>query len=421
MSSDERNAMPDDVVIRFENISKRYKRTFGGLRHLVQDAADRLFGRNDGAPPEERYLWALNDVSFEVYRGEILGIIGLNGAGKSTILKLATRITHPTTGNIEVKGQVGALIEVGAGFHAELTGQENVFLNGSILGMSRQDIEEKYESIVEFAELDGFMDMPVKRYSSGMYVRLGFAVAAHLDPEIFLIDEVLSVGDMGFQAKCINKINELKASGTTIVLVSHNMVNISHYCDRVLWIDLGKTMAEGDPESVVDQYIEFIRLTKKHDLSHFVAKSNETLTSNKRVEITEVFLTDEHGHRRDVFECGDVAQVHILYMAHQPVINPVFEIAIRAYQGQLLGRVTTLIDDFKLGTVMEPGHLVFSFEPLIFFKGAYALSIFVRDEDSIEFYGVSVNCATLIIKGDGISQTKASGHINYPHSWKNIA
>ena len=409
--------MPNDVVIRFENVSKRYKRTFGGLRHLVQDAADRLLGRTDGNPHEERYLWALKDVSFEVRRGEILGIIGLNGAGKSTILKLATRITHPTTGNIEVKGQVVALIEVGAGFHPELTGQENVFLNASILGMARAEIEEKYESIVAFAELDDFMDMPVKRYSSGMYVRLGFAVAAHLNPEIFLIDEVLSVGDLGFQAKCINKINELKASGTTIVLVSHNMVNISHYCDRVLWIDLGKTMAEGDPESVVDQYIEFIRRTKKHDLSHFVAKSNETLTSNKRVEITEVFLTDEHGHRKDAFECGDVAQVHIHSFAHDPVVNPAFSIAIRDYQGQWLGSMTTLLDDIKLGRVEGPSRLVFSFQPLIFFKGAYALSIFVRDENSIEFYGVSENCATLIIKGDGISQTKASGHINYPHRW----
>ena len=413
--------MPDDVVIRFENVSKRYKRTFGGLRHLVQDTADRLLGRGDGAPPEERYLWALKDVSFEVRRGEILGMIGLNGAGKSTILKLASRITHPTGGNIEVNGQVGALIEVGAGFHPELTGQENVYLNASILGMGRQEIGEKYESIVEFAELDGFMDMPVKRYSSGMYVRLGFAVAAHLDPKIFLIDEVLAVGDLGFQAKCINKINELRASGATIVLVSHNMVNISNYCDRVLWIDLGKTMAEGDPESVVDQYIEFIRRTKKHDLSHFVVKSKEALTSHKRVEITEVFLTDEHDHRKDVFECGDVAQVHINYVAHEPIENPVFGIAIRDYQGQWLGSITTLLDDIKLGRVEGPGHLVFSFQPIIFFKGAYALSISVRDEDSIEFYGISENCPALIIKGDGISQTKASGHINYPHSWKNIA
>ena len=252
--------MRDDTVIRFENVSKRYRRTYGGLRHLVQDTANRLIGRNDGGFPEERYLWALKDVSFEVHRGEILGIIGLNGAGKSTILKMVSRITHPTSGTLTVNGQIGALIELGAGFHPELTGRENVFLNSSILGMSRQEIKAKYDSIVAFAELDGFMNMPVKHYSSGMYMRLGFAVAVHLEPDIFLIDEVLSVGDAGFQTKCANKIHELRERETTIILVANDMSNIARHSDRVLWIEGGQFKALGDPEEVTQAYLESIRV-----------------------------------------------------------------------------------------------------------------------------------------------------------------
>ncbi len=259
MSSDG-GTMADGVVIRFENVSKRYKRTFGGLRHLVQDTANRLLGRYDGGPPEERYLWALENVSFEAHRGELLGIIGPNGSGKSTILKLISRITHPTLGKVEVKGKAGGLIEMGAGFDQELTGRENIFLNGSIIGMSWREIEAKYERIVDFAELDGFMDMPVKRYSSGMWGRLAFAVAAHLEPDIFLIDEALAVGDERFQAKCVNKIHELKERETTIIFVTHNLRNIARHSDRALWMEGGKVRAVGEPDDVITSYLESVKV-----------------------------------------------------------------------------------------------------------------------------------------------------------------
>jgi lipopolysaccharide transport system ATP-binding protein len=248
--------MSEDVVIRLDKVSKRYKRIFYTLRHRVQERVNQLFGRNERFGQRDRYLWALNDVSFEVRRGEILGIIGINGAGKSTILKLISRISHPTSGRVDVNGRVGALIEIGAGFHPELTGHENVYLNGSILGMSRKEVKSKYNDIVDFAELDGFMDMPVKYYSTGMYVRLGFAVAAHQEPEIFLIDDVLAVGDAAFQAKCIKKVHKLKERGTTIILVSHNMDNIAKYSDRVLWLDWGHVRMTGSPGKVTQAYLE---------------------------------------------------------------------------------------------------------------------------------------------------------------------
>lgn len=412
MSSEESLMPDDDVVIRFENVSKRYKRTFGGLRHLVQDGVDRIMGRNDGGPPEERYLWALKDVSFDVRRGEILGIIGLNGAGKSTILKLASRITHPTGGDIEVKGRVGALIEVGAGFHPELTGRENVYLNGSILGMTRAEIEDKYESIVDFAELDGFMDMPVKRYSSGMYVRLGFAVAAHLDPYIFLIDEVLAVGDTGFRAKCINEISRLKDSGSTIVLVSHNLHDIANYSDRALWLDNGYLRKIGKPTDIVDSYLYFIKELKNNPAADTVQGDTIGL-----IEINNICLTDSNGNDMDSFNSGDEAFVNIEYTAKEEVLNPVVGIAFHDVHGQYIGTLTTAFDDVRLGSVVGHNKIVFMLNPIIFLKGAYSLTIYIRDESNMNWLCVKERALTLIVTGAGISERKIGGFINFPHKW----
>jgi lipopolysaccharide transport system ATP-binding protein len=208
------------------------------------------------ASTEQTTLWALDDVSFEVARGEVIGIIGANGAGKSTLLKILSRITKPTRGRVEIRGRVGSLLEVGTGFHAELTGRENVYLNGSILGMKRREIDQRFDEIVAFAEMDRFLDTPVKRYSSGMYMRLAFAVAAHLDPEILLVDEVLAVGDAAFQAKCIGKMGDVSRAGRTVLLVSHNMAAIQGLCSTAVWLDGGGVAAQGETHAVVRQYLQ---------------------------------------------------------------------------------------------------------------------------------------------------------------------
>jgi lipopolysaccharide transport system ATP-binding protein len=239
------------IDLRFDRVSKRYL-----IPHEAEDSASRQSWihnlRSLWRPPAE--FWAVRDVSFEVKRGEALGIIGSNGAGKSTILKLLASITTPSAGEITINGRAAALIEVGSGFHPDLTGRENVYLSGSILGMTRSEIGRKLESIIDFAEIGEFIDIPVKRYSSGMYVRLGFAIAAHLEPEILLLDEVLAVGDMAFQRKCFDRVRALQREGRTIIFISHDLIAVEALCDRVLLMQHGEVIADGPPGEVIGQY-----------------------------------------------------------------------------------------------------------------------------------------------------------------------
>jgi len=248
----------DEIAIQAEGLSKRYRLGSGAHRYgrLTESLATafaapfkKMFRAGSGSPAEEGSHWALKDVSFDVKVGQAVGIIGRNGAGKTTLLKLLSRITEPTEGRAILRGRVGSLLEVGTGFHPELTGKENVYLNGAILGMSRAEINERFDQIVEFAEVERFLDTPVKRYSSGMQVRLAFAVAAHLEPEILIVDEVLAVGDERFQAKCMDRIRGIRAGGTTIFFVSHAMEQVAALCDRVLVLDQGHVRFDG---SVLD-------------------------------------------------------------------------------------------------------------------------------------------------------------------------
>jgi lipopolysaccharide transport system ATP-binding protein len=246
-----------DVAIRVEGLGKRYRvgerERYLALRDALTRALLAPFRRN-GTRRVADYLWALRDVSFDVAPGEVVGLIGRNGAGKTTLLKLLSRITKPTAGFAEVHGRVGSLLEVGTGFHPELTGRENIYLSGSILGMTKREIDKKYDAIVTFAEVDRFLDTPLKHYSTGMQMRLAFAVAAHLEPEILLVDEVLAVGDLEFQRKCLGKMEEVSSSGRTILFVSHQMNQVRRLCERALWIDGGRVRAQGPTNEVVAQY-----------------------------------------------------------------------------------------------------------------------------------------------------------------------
>jgi lipopolysaccharide transport system ATP-binding protein len=257
-----------DIAIRVEELSKKYhigkkQERYKTLRDTLADAfvapfrkAGKLLrGQATGASELDEVIWALKDVSFEVKQGEVIGIIGRNGAGKSTLLKILSCITEPTKGFAEIHGRVGSLLEVGTGFHFELTGRENIYLNGAILGMKRAEIERKFDEIVAFAEVERFIDTPIKHYSSGMYLRLAFAVAAHLEPEILLVDEVLAVGDMRFQKKCFNKMQDIGQQGRTILFVSHNMPAISRLCERVILLKEGKLVMDGPPLKIVSSYL----------------------------------------------------------------------------------------------------------------------------------------------------------------------
>jgi lipopolysaccharide transport system ATP-binding protein len=267
-------------AIRVENLSKQYllgsaSQGYHTLRETLANSTrwawDRLFRRVSApsrpkGPNGEGTFWALKDVSFEVRPGEVIGIIGRNGAGKSTLLKILSRITEPSYGRVLIRGRMGSLLEVGTGFHPELTGRENIYLNGAILGMRRKEIDRKFDEIVAFSEIEKFLDTPVKRYSSGMYVRLAFAVAAHLEPEILVVDEVLAVGDASFQKKCLGKMQEIGHRGQTVLFVSHNMQAVQSLCDRAVWLDHGQVREIGPAQSLVASYLRTSELTRSEQV-----------------------------------------------------------------------------------------------------------------------------------------------------------
>ncbi len=286
----------NDYVLEAQGVSKRFRRgeKHSSLRDAVPALARRLLRRGTASDRAQQDFWALTDVGFQVKRGEAFGIIGGNGAGKSTILKLLTGIMHPTSGTIRIAGRVSALIEVGAGFHRDLTGRENVFMNGAILGLSRQEIEKRFDAIVAFSGLEEFIDTPVKRYSSGMFARLGFSVAAHVDPDVLLVDEVLSVGDYVFQRKCVERMNAVIASGVTIVFVSHNLRELANLCPRSMLLEKGRVQMIGPTEDVISTYFGRGQQARVPDATNDVF-------------ITQVSIRDEHGSAVDFTSGGKLS------------------------------------------------------------------------------------------------------------------
>ena len=317
-----------DVVIRVENLSKEYRLgtiSHGTLYRDLQSVWAKFRGKEDpnstiGSVNREQLnstndrFCALKDITFDVFQGEVVGIIGRNGAGKSTLLKIISRVTAPTNGTIKIKGRVASLLEVGTGFHPELTGRENIFLNGAILGMRKGEIEQKFDEIVRFAEIDKFIDTPVKRYSSGMYVRLAFAVAAHLDPEILLVDEVLAVGDVNFRQRCLKRMKSVSNEGRTVIFVSHDMASIRHLCSRGLWIDKGLIKLDGSSGEVTQFY--------EAENFNIVATSNGHFDRfplpEKEFYIKWVELKDKYGKLSTIFNYGDSLEIILAFHGEAP-------------------------------------------------------------------------------------------------------
>lgn len=295
-----------DVALRMEHVYKKFRKgeTYNSLRDLVPALTGKMF-RGDLNEKDKREFWALQDISFEVKHGEALGIIGNNGAGKSTALKILSRIMKPTKGRMVVNGRLSALIEVSAGFHQDLTGRENIFLNGTILGMKKREIESKLDQIIAFSGLEDFIDTPVKRYSSGMYARLGFSIAAHVDPEVMIVDEVLSVGDFVFQQRCMERMRSIIDGGTTVLFVSHNLKSVMELCDRTLLLEHGKAVAMGSTDSVVRTYLND-------------SLRPRTGRENQRAYISQVKVRDATGEQCQ-FESGQTAWLDIEVKAREPI------------------------------------------------------------------------------------------------------
>jgi lipopolysaccharide transport system ATP-binding protein len=322
------------LAIETHELSKRYRigqmqAAYGTLRDSVARTAARVMGREESQARHE--IWALRDVSFDVREGDVLGVIGRNGAGKSTLLKVLTRITTPTSGRAIIRGRVGSLLEVGTGFNPELTGRENVFLNGSILGMKRREIQRKLDEIVEFSGVEKFIDTPVKRYSSGMGVRLAFSVAAHLEPEILLVDEVLAVGDAEFQQRCLGRMEDFSGTGRTVLFVSHNMQTINQLCDRVIWLDDGRVAEDGNPSDVVTHYLH-----ESHRSDSGISwPDDESAPGDDLVRLLGVHVLNEEGERADTVDVRDSIGIEIRFriLRNGP---PVFaKIKVRDGQGNV--------------------------------------------------------------------------------------
>jgi lipopolysaccharide transport system ATP-binding protein len=362
-----------DIVIRAEGLGKRYRRGVVGPQPTLRDTITRFIKSPIAVMrrPTQEHFWALHDVGLEVQHGEVLGLIGRNGAGKTTLLKILSRITRPTTGWAEIHGRVRSLLEVGTGFHGELSGRENTYLSGSILGMSKREIDRKFDEIVAFAEIDKFIDTEVKHYSSGMYVRLAFAVAAHLEPEILLVDEVLAVGDVNFQKKCMGKMGDVAKQGRTIVLVSHQLNQIRRLCHRVAWVDAATVRQAGAADGVVNAYEA--AMSKDREMPIGSRSGDHT-----RGHFTGWEIINEEETSNSLGDAGPVT-VRFRLRLQQPVKNGVHGIALYNTERQLLWGWAA----YELNLGAGEHELVYDFPLLPLKPGIYTWMVSFWDRDEL--------------------------------------
>jgi lipopolysaccharide transport system ATP-binding protein len=424
--------MVDDVVIRAEGLGKKYMIgrmaefewhfTFRdmlvrGSHDLWRKATDMVRGRATLAGDTTEEFWALRDINIEVKRGEVFGIIGRNGAGKSTLLKILSRITEPSEGSVMITGRVASLLEVGTGFHPELTGRENVYLNGAILGMTRAEIRRRFDEIVAFAEIDQFLDTPVKRYSSGMYVRLAFAVAAHLEPEILIVDEVLAVGDVQFQKKCLGKLSEAAGGGRTVLFVSHDMGAIERLCDHTVILEHGQVAFRGQADEAVTLY-----LSEANSRVQVADSKNWIRTGSNDARILSVTLENDAGSPQTLFRMGEpliiVVRVHFLVN----VEDPIFGINITTDTGIMVADCRSSHYDLHVGKVAGLITYRMRIEAITLYPRTYVIAPWVADSsDSFELDWVR-NAATFLVTSSPNFLSGASVNANHgiafiPTSW----
>jgi len=392
-------------AVVFEGIWKKFRRgeRHDSLRDLVPALARGLARRKRPLDLTDQEFWAVRDVSFEVNPGEALGIIGPNGAGKSTILKLLTKILRPTRGRIEMHGRVGALIEVAAGFHPDLTGRENVYLQGAIMGMARAEIARKFDAIVDFSGVEAFIDTPVKRYSSGMNARLGFAIAASLDPDILLIDEVLSVGDVGFQEKCVTRMRELLARGVPLVFVSHNLAAVVDLCTRAILVERGSVRFDGRPAETV---AEFRRGRRDQTV--------RPLPSADAIHISDVQLLRADGEASPLFHTGQPMTIQVHYRAPQPVRAPHIAIDIHGVDGLYCAGINTRMDNWGLGTLEGEGRVELVIPQLNLLPGSYTISAGILDPQGLRPLDLQSHAYPFSVA----SERKDFGVVYLEHHWR---
>jgi ABC-type polysaccharide/polyol phosphate transport system ATPase subunit len=433
-------------AIELKHVTKIYRR-YGGRQFATLKSAllQRSILRDLG--PTETFP-ALQDLSFAVAPGVTYGVIGRNGSGKSTALKLVAGITKPTSGTVHVQGRVSALIELGAGFHPEISGRENVFINGIMLGLSKREVARRFDEIVEFAELQDFIDAPVKTYSSGMYMRLGFAVAIHVDPDVLLVDEVLAVGDEGFTHKCLDKFSEFRRRGKTVLLVTHSLSVVERFCDEALWIDGGQAKAHGDPRRIVDAYLTAVEETEGQLLAATTAKAVAAVSTpsepdgetalpeaaieppppsdeppdmfrategrwgSREVEIMEVTLLDRDGQPAFIFHSGDPMTVRLKVHAHASTTDFVFGISLFNVDGVCCYGTNTYLEELEPDELNGEVEIRFVIESLALVEGTYKLDVAVHKRD-----GYPYDYHRLLYTFRAKSRTRDVGIYRPAHHW----
>jgi lipopolysaccharide transport system ATP-binding protein len=407
-------------IIKVENLGKQYRigareAAYATLRESLIAKARAPFSRRNGHA--ERTIWALRDVSFEVHPGEVVGIIGRNGAGKSTLLKILSRITEPTEGCVDLYGRVGSLLEVGTGFHPELTGRENIFLNGSILGMTHQEIQSRFDEIVAFAEVDQFLDTPVKRYSSGMYVRLAFAVAAHLQPEILVVDEVLAVGDAAFQKKCLGRMKDVATEGRTVLFVSHNMAAVSALCSKAMVLHQGVMQFPlGPVETAVQKYLNQINEITKTDLANRTDRQGAG-----RIRIVNFGCFDRDGYEVEYLISGQQVDLRIYYESNEARLsNVTTAIGVLSHTGTIVTMLSNQVASEPFDSIARAGWFSCRIKKLPLSPGTYTVNLIIRQNELIEDW--IQEAVTLVVEpgdfyGTGRMPPPTHGGVFFEQEW----
>jgi lipopolysaccharide transport system ATP-binding protein len=421
-------------AIKVEGLGKRYRigerQQYKALRDVLADAASapvraagRLLGGGRRDPRPDSTIWALKDVSFEVGHGEVLGIIGRNGAGKTTLLKILSRITEPTEGEVRLRGRVGSLLEVGTGFHPELTGRENIYLNGAILGMHKHEIERKFDEIVAFAEIERFLDTPVKHYSSGMYVRLAFAVAAHLEPEILLVDEVLAVGDAAFQKKCLGKMHDVAGQGRTVLFVSHNMAAVARLCERAILLEQGVLVRKDKTDDVIDEYlhsVEDVEMSRSYQIDEERLAQHRASSGIFIIERLELLSIGRKPLQR--LATGDSLIIRVSYHTARKLLRPAFMISIANHYGVEIIRLSTMpISGYPIESIQGDGAIELTIERLPLTAGRYSLTLGVS-RPNVEWILqlrdiASMNVQPRDVYESGVAMDSSKGLITLDHRW----
>ncbi|HFC11534.1 MAG TPA: ABC transporter ATP-binding protein [Anaerolineae bacterium] len=404
--------MNTSSIIHIEQVSKRFKLATARNRNIFNILTRRAKSNSEQAD----YLWAVKDISFTVMRGESVGLIGHNGSGKSTLLKLITRILYPTSGTIHVNGRISPLLELGAGFHADLTGRENIYLNASVLGLSNPEIDQRIEEIIAFSELEQFIDTPVKHYSSGMYMRLGFSVAVHCDPDILLVDEILAVGDHAFQRKCLDRIAQLKRQGVTIMMVSHSLDTLLKLCDSIVWMEHGVMREKGAPQPTIARYTDFMntRIAEQGGAGEFVFNRHGTY----EVEIIKVRFLDAAGVEQSTFHTEQPLIIEMYYDAHRPIYDPEFGIAIYRDDGVQITGPNNRIAGQNLGTIEGRGVVTYVVGRLSLLPSSYTVTVAIHDGTLPQAYDYHAQAYKFRVVADENSEFQ--GVLSLPAEWTHM-